>query len=94
MKVKLEYYNPIGNTVLCKLSAPEKTEGGVHIPEEARKFERAAKVVKIGHIVEPELVDVGDIVIIGDPKQGIELEFAKEKYLQVPIHSLLGVVKE
>lgn len=67
-----------GEKILVKLSKTAKFKGKLMIPEEFRRKENVARVVKLGEGYKGSL-QVGDIVLT-TPWQGREWQSAKEDY--------------
>lgn len=88
MKVTLDVYEPMGTNILVELITKTETEGGIILGK--GKIERWMEVIKIGTVV-PE-IEVGDIVLLGDPTNGVRLTFGDTEYLQSTVHNVIGRV--
>lgn len=90
MKVTLEDYTPLGTEVLLKPQIKTHSEGGLILGKE--KTDRWFEVVKKGGLVDPTIHE-GDFVIfdIINTMQ-MHLEFGGERYIQVNVHSVKGIV--
>lgn len=100
---------PLHDYVLVRrLEAPEKTEGGIYIPDVAREKSQQGEVVAVGpgkktkegKLIPPD-VKVGDIVIFNKyagsdferRSTAIPVKIGDQDYLIVREEELLGVVQ-
>ncbi|HPD64227.1 MAG TPA: co-chaperone GroES [Bacteroidia bacterium] len=86
---------PLGQNVLLDLSenlVPEKTAGGIIIPDTAKEKPLFSRVVAIGNVEDCE-VNTGDLVFY-KRFSGTEIEFEGKKYLSVPYSELLAKIVE
>ena len=91
MKVTLKDYQPIGSEILLKPQVKTHSEGGLMLGKE--KTDRWLEVTKIGGVVPEDIFKPGDFVIfdaIQTPQ--MHLEFGGERYLQINMHNVKGIV--
>ena len=90
MKVTLKDYQPLGSEILLKPNIKTHSDGGLILGKE--KTDRWFEVVKKGGLVDTSIVD-GDFVIfdmLNTPQ--MHLEFGGERYLQINMHNVKGIV--
>jgi len=86
--------------VVKRLEAKGTTDGGIVIPDQAKKPSRKAKVIRVGKgrvldngvLVEP-LVKEGDIVLMGT-NPGVEIKSNGESYFIVREGAVLAVIED
>jgi chaperonin GroES len=84
-------FQPLGDRVLVKVEAEEKTTAsGIIIPDNAKEKPNRAKVVAISDFVKS--VSVGNSVVFGK-YAGTELSLEGTEYLVLEVKDILGVVK-
>jgi chaperonin GroES len=89
---------PLGTRVLVKpLSAEDRSEGGIILPDSAQKKPQEGKVIAVGTgrvledgSVRPLTVKKGDVVIYPE-YGGTEIKISGEEYLLVDEDSILAV---
>jgi chaperonin GroES len=85
-------FRPMGSGVVIERhEAKDKTEGGLYIPEQAKKQPHKGTVMAIG----PKVVDlvVGDVVMFS-PYSGSSIVLDGKDYLLIGDINLLGVLEE
>jgi len=88
IKVTLDNYEPIGHQVLVKLDIKGVTDSGIILDK--KKADKWMLVTKVGSMV--TAVVPGDLMIMGEPRGLIHLEFGGEMYMQVMEHDIAGRV--
>jgi len=88
MKFTLEEYEPIGHNVLLELNIKGATDSGIIYGK--KKAEKWMRVAKVGAMASS--VEVGDYVIMAEPRGIVHLEFGDTQYMQVMEHDLAGKV--
>ncbi len=63
MPLDIKYYTPRSNHIICEMVKVIISKGGMHIPEDAQKYEQLMQVVKAGDQV--TVAQEGDYVIMG-----------------------------
>ena len=91
---------PIGDRVLVQpLAPPKKTEGGLHIPENAKEKQTRGKVVAVGPGVMkngkrvPPDVSEGDTVLYGK-YTGNEIQLHNEDFVILNSADIIGVIED
>ena len=88
MKVELKDYEPIGHHILVELDVKGTTDSGIILDK--KKADKWMRVAKMGSLV--TAVEVGDLVVMGEPRGLIHLQFGDKQYMQVYEHDLAGKV--
>ena len=88
MNVELKEYEPIGHHVLVELDVKATTDSGIILDK--KKADKWMRVAKIGSLV--TAVEIGDLVVMGEPRGLIHLQFGNVQYMQVYEHDLAGKV--
>ena len=91
MKIKL-----LGERVLIKpIKIGEKTEGGIYIPEEAKKEKKQAIVEEIGKTKDGKELPLkkGDKILYGGYSSD-EFEINNEKYLIIDFKDILAIIED
>ncbi len=86
---------PLNENVLLSVDDEKQeqtTASGIIIPDSAKRKENTGKVVAVGTIENPSIVE-GDIVLYKD-FSGKEYEFEGKKYVFVPYADLLAKIVE
>jgi len=85
---------PTGNLVLIQVvDMPKLTEGGLHIPESAKKEKREARVEAIGkEVTDKDEIHVGDVIVYG-AYAGDEIEIDGGKFKLLQDKEVLAVVE-
>ena len=86
---------PLANRVLVKpTAAPEKTVGGIIIPDDPKEKPMRGEVIAVGEGTKDEamILKVGDQVLFGK-YTGTELEVDGEKYLIMHQSDVLAVLR-
>ncbi|MBM4240586.1 MAG: co-chaperone GroES [Euryarchaeota archaeon] len=82
----------LGNRILLKrFRMPEKTDGGIYLPDDARLKTELAEVIEISPIITK--IAIGDIVLVGR-YTGVEVEIEKQDYTIVCEEDIIGKVKQ
>lgn len=92
---------PLSNRVLVqKLEASEKVQGGIILPDTAKKKQEKAKVIAIGPgkkdsqgTLLPMPVNVGDIVLM-DKYSGQEVTVNDEEYVIVRADDIIAIIEK
>jgi chaperonin GroES len=90
---------PLYDRILCSRNkSPEKSTGGLHIPEEARELSPELTVIAVGHgrlqpdgTLRPLEVKPGDQVLVGRYSP-IEVELHGEKFVIIAETDVLGIL--
>ena len=85
---------PLYDRVLLKpIVEPEKTKGGIFIPDSAKKKPQQAEVVAVGPGTDKKKVTVkiGDVVLY-EKYGGTEIDFDNESYLMIKAEEILAVI--
>lgn len=86
---QLDSYEPLGNRVLLKVVTKTESAGGIILGKEVQ--ERWMEVVKVGYLVEKEVLNIGDTALMGQPIQGlVQMKFGDEDYVQVNLNDIVG----
>ena len=88
MNVELKDYEPIGHHILVELDVKGATDSGIILDK--KKADKWMRVAKIGSLV--TAVEPGDLVIMGEPRGLIHLQFGDTQYMQIYEHDLAGKV--
>jgi len=88
MNFTLEDYEPIGHHVLLELEVTGQTDSGIILDK--KKADKWMRVAKKGAMVSS--VDLGDFVIMAEPRGLVHLDFGGKPYMQVMEHDLAGKV--
>jgi len=97
---KKKILKPIGNRVVAKrLEAEETYEGGIIIPDTAKKKQETAKVIAIGEGKKTDSgntikipVEIGDIILI-DKYSGQEVSIENEEYIIVKADDIIAKIE-
>lgn len=93
---------PLGNRVLVRrLSAEEKTPGGLYVPENAKEKPSRAEIIAVGrgemsgdqpgvHLPIDDSLTVGRVVVLGK-YSGTEIKMGGEEYVIVNAGEILAV---
>lgn len=81
-----------GKVVIKVLDGPEKTDGGIYIPDNAKKKEVKGQVIAVGASTTEELaeVSVGDIILTS-VHAGVKFEESGEKYKLINHKDILWI---
>ncbi len=83
---------PIGERVLIKpYKEPEKTKGGIYIPDSAKEKKKEGDVIAVGTFEDgkPLPLKPGDRIIYGGYSQE-EVEFEKEEFVIVEFKNIVA----
>ena len=81
-----------GKVAIKLLSSPSQTEGGIYVPENAKKNEVKGEVVAVGASTTEEKIEVvvGD-TILTSIHAGTKFEMDGEKYKLINHHDILWI---
>ena len=87
----LEDYEPMGYQVLVQIEAKGTTDAGIVLPK--AKAEKFMEVVKVGNLVDKDSVQVGDLILMDNPTQGmVQLKFGTIQYIQIDVRNIAGKI--
>jgi len=88
---------PIGERVLIMpLEDPEKTKGGIYIPESAREGKKQGKVIAVGTMKEAGRqfpVTVNDVILYGGYSNE-DFEIDGQKYIVIELKDVVAKIGE
>ena len=86
-----DLFSPLNDRVLIRIDIePEKTKGGLWIPEQARQKSEHGWVEAVAEGI--EIVKIGDKILF-DKYAGTVLKLEGVDYIVIPTDSILGIMK-
>lgn len=93
-------FRPLGNRVLVRRLAAEEKQGGIILPDAAKKKQEQAEIVAVGIGVKdkngqliPLLLKVGDIVLM-EKYSGQEITLNDQEYVIVRADDLIAIIEK
>jgi chaperonin GroES len=90
---------PLGNRVLAKRLEQEKTQGGIILPDSAKKKQETAEVIAVGSgtpnkdgKILPMPVQVGDKILM-DKYSGQEVSLNDEEFIVVKAEDIVAIIQ-